>query len=158
MMKFIRHSGSTTQYNTMQSNDFTDFRSAKFQEICTQDVVLRRGESFRKEIFKIFPQGVVFSQKHFYHATQLCYSAVSGVVILSVCRSHACFVTNPKNLPTIFYTIWKGNHSSFLTPKITAKFQRGHPDGGDGGAKERWGRLKRRFSTNIWLYLTNGSK
>ena len=31
-------------------------------------------------------------------------------------------------------------------PKISAKFQRGHPY---GGAKERWGRLKRRFSTNI---------
>jgi len=31
-------------------------------------------------------------------------------------------------------------------PKVSAKFQRGHPN---GGAKERWGRLKRRFSTNI---------
>jgi len=29
-------------------------------------------------------------------------SVVLGVVILSVC--HACFVTNPKNLPAIFYT------------------------------------------------------
>jgi len=42
----------------------------------------------------------------FYRATQLCYSAVLGVVILSVrpsvCLSHACFVTNPKNLPAIF--------------------------------------------------------
>jgi len=43
-------------------------------------------------------------------------SAVLGVVILSVCLSvrssfrlsHACFVTNPKNLPAIFYTTWKG--------------------------------------------------
>ena len=36
-------------------------------------------------------------------------SAVLGVVILSVrpsvCLSHACFVTSPKNLPAIFYTI-----------------------------------------------------
>jgi len=40
-------------------------------------------------------------------------SAVLGVVILSVCpsvrlsvrlsQSHACFVTNPKNLPAIFF-------------------------------------------------------
>jgi len=29
-------------------------------------------------------------------------SAVLGVVILSVRLSHACFVTNPKNLPAIF--------------------------------------------------------
>jgi len=29
-------------------------------------------------------------------------SAVLGVVILSICPSHACFVTNPKNLPAIF--------------------------------------------------------
>jgi len=57
-------------------------------------------------------------------------SAVLGVVILSVCPSvrpsvrlsvclsvhlsHACFVTNPKNLLAIFYTTWKGNPSSFL--------------------------------------------
>ena len=26
------------------------------------------------------------------------------------------------------------------------------------GAPNRWGRLKRPFSTNIWLYLTNGAK
>jgi len=31
-------------------------------------------------------------------------SAVLGVVILSVCLSHACFVTNSKNLPAIYYT------------------------------------------------------
>ena len=31
-------------------------------------------------------------------------SAVLGVVRPSVCLSHACFVTNPKNLPAIFYT------------------------------------------------------
>ena len=31
-------------------------------------------------------------------------SAVLGVVILSVCPlSHACFLTNPKNLPAIFF-------------------------------------------------------
>jgi len=43
-------------------------------------------------------------------------------------------------------TTRKGNHSSFLVPKISAKFERGHPNG--GGAKERWG-YKQRFSTNI---------
>ena len=40
--------------------DFTDFRSAKFHKICTQDVDLRSGESFRNKILKIFPQEVVF--------------------------------------------------------------------------------------------------
>jgi len=43
-------------------------------------------------------------------------SAVLGVVILSVrlsvclsvCPSHACFVTNPKNLPAIFLHRMKG--------------------------------------------------
>jgi len=43
-------------------------------------------------------------------------SAVLGVVILSVCPSHACFVTNPKNLPAIFLYHMKGNPSSFLLP------------------------------------------
>jgi len=36
-------------------------------------------------------------------------STVLGVVILSVCPtvrlSHACFVTNPKNLPAIFSSV-----------------------------------------------------
>jgi len=35
-------------------------------------------------------------------------SAVLGVVILSVRLSHACFVTNPKNLPAIFLDHMKG--------------------------------------------------
>jgi len=49
----------------------------------------------------------------FYRATQRSYaSAVLGVVILSVRPSvrpsHACFVTNPKNLPAIFLYRIKG--------------------------------------------------
>jgi len=36
------------------------FPVGQFHEICTQDVDLRDGESFWKEIFKIFPQVVVF--------------------------------------------------------------------------------------------------
>jgi len=47
--------------------------------------------------------------------------AVLGVVILSVPPpvwrlSHACFVTNPKNLPAIFLYHMKGQPSSFLPP------------------------------------------
>jgi len=38
-------------------------------------------------------------------------SAVLGVVILSVCLSHTCFVTNPKNLPAIF--LYHMNDQSF---------------------------------------------
>jgi len=40
-----------------------DFQSAKFHEICTQDVDLCRDESFWNEILKIFLQGVFFPQK-----------------------------------------------------------------------------------------------
>ena len=35
-------------------------------------------------------------------------TAVLGFIILFVHPSHACFVTNPKNLSSIFYTTWKG--------------------------------------------------
>ena len=80
-------------------------------------------------------------------------SAVLGVVILSVRPSVRLSVRHTRALWLIqrtyrqyFYTAIKGNHSSFLMPKISAKFQRGHPN---GGAKERSGRLKRRFTTNI---------
>ena len=41
----------------------------------------------------------IFTTRHSYA------SAVLGVVFLSFRLSHACFVTNPKNLPAIFYTI-----------------------------------------------------
>ena len=37
-------------------------------------------------------------------------SAVLEVLILSVCPSHACFVTNPKNIPAIFLYHMKGQY------------------------------------------------
>ena len=46
---------------------------------------------------------------HFYRATQLCLRGLGSCnsvrlsVCLSVRLSHACFVTNPKNLPAIFF-------------------------------------------------------
>ena len=43
-----------------------------------------------------------------YTARRSYASAVLGVVILSICPSHACFVTNPKNLPAIFLYHMKG--------------------------------------------------
>ena len=59
-------------------------------------------------------------------------SAGLGVIILSVCPS----VCHKRALWLIqridrryFYTTRKGNPSSFLAPKISAKFQRGHPTG-----------------------------
>ena len=40
-------------------------------------------------------------------------SSVLGVVTLSVRLSHACFVTNPKNLPAIFLYRMKGQSFKF---------------------------------------------
>jgi len=61
----------------------------------------------------------------FYRAMQLCYRCLRGrnSVCRSVCpsvrMSHACFVTKPNNALRIFwYRTKKGNHSSFLTPKV----------------------------------------
>jgi len=48
---------------TQITHDFTDFRSAKYHEIRTQDVDLRDGESFRNNILKIFPKGIFFSKR-----------------------------------------------------------------------------------------------
>jgi len=68
---------------------------------------------------------------HFYHASYA--SAVLGVVILSVypsvCHTRALWLIQRTDR-RYFYTTWKGNHSSFLMPKISAKFQRGHPQRG----------------------------
>jgi len=44
-------------------HDFADFRSAKFHEICTQDMDLRGGESFWKNIFENLPVRRLFSKK-----------------------------------------------------------------------------------------------
>jgi len=67
-------------------------------------------------------------------------SAVLGVVILSVRHTRALWLIRRTYL-RYFYTTRKGNHSSFLMPKISAKFQR--------GSQREVGRLKRWFSTNI---------
>jgi len=75
-------------------------------------------------------------------------------VRLSVCHTRALWLIQ-RNYRRYFYTTWKSNPSSFLMPKISAKFQWGHPR---WGRQIEGGRLKRRFSTNIWLYLTNGAK
>ena len=74
-------------------------------------------------------------------------SAVLGVVILSVHLSHACFVTNPKNRPAIFFT----PHERAITLVFCCQRSQRNSNGvtPKGGAKERWGRLKRRLSTNI---------
>jgi len=53
-------------------------------------------------------------------------SAVLGVVILSVCLSHACFVINPKNLPSIFLYRMKGQ-SSFSDAKDLGEIPTGSP-------------------------------
>ena len=44
-------------------HDFADFRSAKFHEICTQDVDLRGGESFRKNICENLPVRGLFPKR-----------------------------------------------------------------------------------------------
>jgi len=50
-------------------------------------------------------------KKRIFTAQRSCVSTALGVVIsvhLSVCLAHACFVTNPKNLPVIFLHHMKG--------------------------------------------------
>ena len=49
---------------------------------------------------------LVLARMNFYRESYA--SAVLGVVILSVHLSHACFVTNPKNIPAIFLYHIKG--------------------------------------------------
>jgi len=54
-------------------------------------------------------------------------STVFGVVILSVRPSHACFVTNPKNLPAIFLYHTKGQSFWFSVAKDLSKIPTGSP-------------------------------
>jgi len=88
--------------------------------------------------------------EHFYCASYA--SAVLGVVILSVRLSvrhtRALWLRNPKNRPAIFLYHTKGQ--SIILVFWRQRSQR-NSNGvtPNGGAKERWGRLKRRFSTNI---------
>jgi len=66
-------------------------------------------------------------EEMFYHATQLCYRGVGSCnsVRLSarphVRLLHACFLTNTKNLPAIFYTARKGNSSRQTMSGTAAK-------------------------------------
>ena len=65
----VRASGNFVFFVRSITHDFTDFQSAKFHEICTQDVDLRDDESFRKTFVKICPQGDFFSKKGKFWAT-----------------------------------------------------------------------------------------
>ena len=60
-------------------------------------------------------------------------SVVLGVIILSVCPSvchtRALWLIQ-RTYRRYFYTRWQGNPSSFLMPKMSAKFQRVSPNGG----------------------------
>ena len=50
-------------------------------------------------------------------------------VCLSVCHTCALWLIQ-RTYRRYFYTTWKGNPSSFLTPKTSEKFQRSHPQRG----------------------------
>ena len=72
-------------------------------------------------------------QSTFYRASYA--SAVLLVVILPVCLSvrhtRALWLFQIQRTDRrYFYTARKGSHSSFLMPKISAKFKRGHPQRG----------------------------
>jgi len=75
--------------------------------------------------------------------------------MLSSCLSVRPSVTSQHCTKMAKHRITNSTVCSFLTPKISAKFQRGHLQ---RGAKQKWGRFKRRFSTNILLYLRNGAR
>jgi len=69
-----------------------------------------------------------------FHRAHSYASAVLGVVILSVrlslCLSHVCFVTNPKNLPTIFLYHMKGQSFYFSDAKDLGEIPKGQPSTG----------------------------
>jgi len=74
---------------------------------------------------------VIFTARRSYAHTVL------GVVILSVrpsvCLSHACFVTNPKNLPAIFLYHMKGQSFWFSDAKDVDEIPKGAPNRGGVG-------------------------
>jgi len=91
----------------------------------------------------------------FYRASYA--SAVLGIVILSVIRlSVTRVLCDQSKEPT--RDIFISHERAIILVFCCQRSQR-NSNGVtlNGDAKERWGRLKRRFSTNIWLYLTNGA-
>ena len=101
----------------------------------------------------------MYSFTTFYRASYA--SVVLGVVILSICLSVRHTLCDYSKEPTS--VIFISHKRAILVVFCCQRSQRNSigvtPNGvtPNGGAKERWGRLKRRFSTNIWLYLTNGA-
>jgi len=77
---------------------------------------------------------------NFYRSTQLCLrglgsrnsvsSSVCPTVRPSVRLTHACFVTNPKNLPAIFLYITKGQSFQFPGAKDLSEIPTGSPPTG----------------------------
>jgi len=68
----------------------------------------------------------------FFTARRIYDSAVLGVLIVcpSVCPSHACFVTNPKNLRAIFLYHMKGQFFWFTDAKDLGEIPTGSPPTG----------------------------
>ena len=103
----------------------------------------------RKEIQKVQLQ--IF--RSFYRVTQLCNRGLGSCnsVRLSVCHTRALWLIQ-RIYRQYFYTTWKGNPSSSLTPKVAAKFQQVTPQ---RGRQIEVGWVK----TPIFdQYFTNGAK
>jgi len=96
--------------------------------------------------------------ERFYRATQLCKRGLGSRTSVrpSVCLSHACLWLIQRTYRRYFFIPHKGAILLVFLCQRSRRNSNGVTH--NGGAKERWGRLKRRFSTNIWLYLTNGAK
>ena len=85
----------------------------------------------------------------FYRA-MLCIRGTShGPVSVCPCLSEVGVLLKRQNVHKQHHTYPRD--SSFLMPKISAKFDRGHPH---GGAKCRWGGQNRRLSTTGYISNT----
>jgi len=70
-------------------------------------------------------------------------------------KTAKCRIKQTTPYDTIVCRCLLHSSNSFLVPRISAKFHRGYPP--NGGIEVGY-RFKRRFSTNISLYLRNGAR
>jgi len=83
------------------------------------------------------------------HKRGLCGHAVS--VCLSMCVRHIRFVDSVKTNKPIFKVLSPSSSATILVFPHQTSWQYSDSDPLNRGVERRWGRLKSRFSTNMWL-------
>ena len=153
-MAAVRHLGFSTVGNSNCPCPSEVQNASSYQIVCRSIKVLQKYDRFR--FFKMAAvRHLGFLKVGNFNCPYCDICCVSVRLCPSVCPPQAGTVPKRLNAESRKQRHAIAQDSSFLMPKISAKFQRDHPQ---RGRQIHMGRFKRRFLTNVSLYLRNGAR